>query len=879
MATPAQILRQYMIDVGAVVGPNNPPVDSWPSVVGGLPAGDDDPDRYVAFADTGARVWFRGIRDGTRAKNPTIQIMLRDTTYPSVYNKCLELARTMDRIGVSQTDDGVGKVLVTVDGAGYIISAAYVYTDPVPLGQEEKNKRYIFSMNIQVDFAPVDPEDPSRSYPQVSPGPGDSLLGYHDGNLSIFPMAGIAAAILPVAVAAGYLHNDGAGNLAWLPVTSGSEDWKNSVRVATNGVDLPSLSGGLPDYNLVLDGVTLNNGDRFLNFTGSGGGGDPVAGLWVYDKTAGDAFRPDDADEDSEVTSGLAVMVTEGTQYAGTFWRLITPDPIVLGATSLEFVQFSGGTVMTPGSVPFAGADGKLTQDNARLFWDNTNHRFGILTATPLMPLHVNAPNPGGPGAVLLTDGRMTDLTYAIDIDGVYSVLTLGVHSASRYALAYVRDSTGKIANYQDGQNVLYFDFYDAGLVNTSSIGFPPIGGLLFTNYVDGGQDMALYSSGSVIRLGQSGDPTSAAGMGTPALSIDTGGRVGVGMANPGAARLYLGTERIQSVSDPGVRVDQVSGGTGDPFQYFLSDGTTKAFAVDAAGGVTATNLTVNGASSWYKGFWFGSGQLLYALSGDLYLSSDWANQSQSVLRVGGDGGGNKLGDVNGYGVSIKSTGLQVKDSGSVSFGSSSAANGSVDTALVRQSAGVVKVTDGSAGWGSLRAGPFAAYDTIGGIKNVTLSHDGTKAKLVVGSGAGGLRIQADNGEDYLTIYDNSGNYMALFQGATSGLDVRGSIAAYQNSVLLHNTGVYLLAGIPVKWRTDNNPTSGQDLQIDRLAAATVEISNASGGGGVLASKEIADPAAIASYGQIYFRDNGSGKMQFCVRFPTGAVQVIATEP
>ena len=43
---------------------------------------------------------------------------------------------------------------------------------------------------------------------------------------------------------------------------------------------------------------------------------------------------------------------------------------------------------------------------------------------------------------------------------------------------------------------------------------------------------------------------------------------------------------------------------------------------------------------------------------------------------------------------------------------------------------------------------------------------------------------------------------------------------------------------------------------------------------------EIADPAAPAvNRGRLYFRDNGAGKTQLVVRFNTGAVQVIATEP
>ena len=43
---------------------------------------------------------------------------------------------------------------------------------------------------------------------------------------------------------------------------------------------------------------------------------------------------------------------------------------------------------------------------------------------------------------------------------------------------------------------------------------------------------------------------------------------------------------------------------------------------------------------------------------------------------------------------------------------------------------------------------------------------------------------------------------------------------------------------------------------------------------------EQTDPAApAANEALLYARDNGSGKTQLCVRFPTGAVQVLATEP
>jgi len=46
-------------------------------------------------------------------------------------------------------------------------------------------------------------------------------------------------------------------------------------------------------------------------------------------------------------------------------------------------------TALTLGSVPFIGASGALTQDNSNLFFDDTNNRLGIGTASPTTPLDV----------------------------------------------------------------------------------------------------------------------------------------------------------------------------------------------------------------------------------------------------------------------------------------------------------------------------------------------------------------------------------------------------------------------------------------------------------------------------------------------------------
>lgn len=111
---------------------------------------------------------------------------------------------------------------------------------------------------------------------------------------------------------------------------------KDSVRVATNGnIDLASATDPNP-----VDGVTLSNGDRILlkdQNTGS------ENGIYVAN-TATDPTtwtRSADADQDSEVTSGMFMFVEEGTNHGSESWILTTEDPITVGTTSLNFTIFS----------------------------------------------------------------------------------------------------------------------------------------------------------------------------------------------------------------------------------------------------------------------------------------------------------------------------------------------------------------------------------------------------------------------------------------------------------------------------------------------------------------------------------------------------------
>ena len=70
--------------------------------------------------------------------------------------------------------------------------------------------------------------------------------------------------------------------------------------------------------------------------------------------------------------------------------------PLTTGVTGTLGVGNGGtgtATAFTTGSVVFAGASGVYNQDNAKLFWDNTNFRLGIGTVGPVQSVDASTGN------------------------------------------------------------------------------------------------------------------------------------------------------------------------------------------------------------------------------------------------------------------------------------------------------------------------------------------------------------------------------------------------------------------------------------------------------------------------------------------------------
>lgn len=133
-----------------------------------------------------------------------------------------------------------------------------------------------------------------------------------------------------------------AATKAYVDAVQQGLDVKQSVRVASTAAG--TLASDFENGD-TLDGVVLATGDRILIKDQAA----PAEnGIYVVQAT-GAPVRATDADEDSEVTAGLFVFVTEGSTQADTGWILTTNDPIVVDTTGLVFAQFTGAGQVVAG--------------------------------------------------------------------------------------------------------------------------------------------------------------------------------------------------------------------------------------------------------------------------------------------------------------------------------------------------------------------------------------------------------------------------------------------------------------------------------------------------------------------------------------------------
>ena len=136
-------------------------------------------------------------------------------------------------------------------------------------------------------------------------------------------------------------------------------DFKNSCRVAT--ISNITLEGGAPT---VYDGVTLAQGDRILVTAQNSGHENGIYSVIAVGTGANGTWRRTfDTNSGLRLNGGAQTSVAEGS-FAGSIWRLVTPDPIVIDTTPLVWVS---------GAAAAGGANKQVQYNNS-----------GVLSGTSL---------------------------------------------------------------------------------------------------------------------------------------------------------------------------------------------------------------------------------------------------------------------------------------------------------------------------------------------------------------------------------------------------------------------------------------------------------------------------------------------------------------
>lgn len=112
-----------------------------------------------------------------------------------------------------------------------------------------------------------------------------------------------------------------------------TRDVKESCRVGS------SANVNINAPGSTLDGKALVANDRIFLFGQTNGAEN---GIWVWTGASTPLTRAVDANDATKVTSGMVVTIEQGATYADTAWFLKTEDPITLGTTPLEFINFPG---------------------------------------------------------------------------------------------------------------------------------------------------------------------------------------------------------------------------------------------------------------------------------------------------------------------------------------------------------------------------------------------------------------------------------------------------------------------------------------------------------------------------------------------------------
>ncbi|MBI3097827.1 MAG: tail fiber domain-containing protein [Planctomycetes bacterium] len=168
--------------------------------------------------------------------------------------------------------------------------------------------------------------------------------------------------------------------------TGAGTTYSGILPVGNGGTGMTSYTTG--DMLFASNATTLSTlaaGASGLVLTSNGAGAAPSWQAAGSSASVGATYITQTADATltaEQALSSLATGYMKVTTGTGVVSSQAAPIPVAEGGTGAT-------TAFTTGSVVFAGASGVSSQDNANLFWDDTNNRLGLGTVTPAVGLHV----------------------------------------------------------------------------------------------------------------------------------------------------------------------------------------------------------------------------------------------------------------------------------------------------------------------------------------------------------------------------------------------------------------------------------------------------------------------------------------------------------
>jgi len=234
--------------------------------------------------------------------------------------------------------------------------------------------------------------------------------------------------------AAAYVSNGSTnGATSWTMTTTGT------ITVGSTALTWSQISSS---GNIQVSAPITKTGNTIgLGTVGVANGGTGLTTLTAYGLLY--AASTSSVGQISPSTTGYALLST-GASSAPAFGQV----SLTAGVTGTLPVANGGtgtATAFTTGSMVFAGASGIYTQNNSKLFWDNTNFRLGLNTASPNSTLTVvsNSQSTTPPSNSTLPAG--TDL-YIMGANSSNTRITQDAYGTGSYGVYTARSARGTAA-------------------------------------------------------------------------------------------------------------------------------------------------------------------------------------------------------------------------------------------------------------------------------------------------------------------------------------------------------------------------------------------------------------------------------------------------